>query len=190
MKSSIAALALVAFGLSLSAQQPVTGTYRISVCKVGPCVAGDSSHAVAFGVLVLLDSTLVSAAIPASAGRLLTGYTTPGQPHNACYDIKRIGSNSMSYAGGVAGTHWQMDAKEGNAVTFTLYRSPDASHHVVATINGAQLSGIGRSSGAGAAEVDWPRDTVVATRIGAPDVSRCIDASIRQWKEIRKPPPN
>jgi hypothetical protein len=180
MKTLFTVLFLAVFSSCLSAQRDVTGTYRISVCKTRPCIAGDSTHAVAVGVLVLLDSAILPAALPASAGRLLTRYSHPYRANNACYDLKRIGVNRTSYAGGVAGTHWKLEGKDGTTITFGLYRSPDAFHSVIAKIRGDHIAGVGRSSGSGVTAVDWPRDTVVATRSGPADVNKCIRASIRE----------
>ena len=187
MKALFTVLSIAVLGSCRSPERQATGTYRISVCKVGPCIAGDSSHAVAVGVLVLLDSTLFPREIPASAGPLLTRWRIPGT-ENGCYDIKHTGVDNTSYAGGVGGTLWRLEGEQGKEITFNLISSPDAFYVVRAIINGDQIAGVGHSSGSGVTAVHWPRDTVVATKIGPADVSRCIAASIRDWQAIRQPP--
>lgn len=191
---AIALAILVTLASSSAAAQPtpakVAGTYRIAVCKSAPCSPTDTARALAWGLLILNDAPLPFASLPDSARRLLVRYAVP-ERSNACYTLRRADGNPRTYAGisGAGTTRWQRDTTSG-ALVFTLYRSPDAVHTVRAAVRGDTLSGGGISSGAGAAEVDYPRDTVVAVRVGPPDLEPCVEASAREWRRIRaaRPP--
>src|SRR6185503_416858 len=171
------------------ARAQVAGTYRIAVCKSAPCSPADTTHALVWGLLVLNDAPLPFASLPDSARRLLLRYTVPARS-NACYALSRARGDVPTYAGmsGAGTTRWLRDSTSG-ALEFGLYRSPDAQHSVRAVLQGNTLSGTGSSSGAGAAEVDYPRDTIVAVRVGPPDLAPCADASARESRRIRESRP-
>jgi hypothetical protein len=162
------------------------GTYRVAVCTIGPCAPGDSARALVLGYLVLTDAPLDTAALPDSARRLLAGSFLRGAA-NGCYVLGRGGAPGETYAGAgrVAATRWRADPGEPGVLRFVLYRSPDASHEVRAALTPDGLRGRGVSRGAGVAAVTWAPDTVVALRVGPPDLARCARASTRRWREIR-----
>jgi hypothetical protein len=176
-------IALVLAAQTVRGQTPIPGTYAISVCKTAPCTPGDSSHAVAWGQLVLFADSINLRALPDSARRLLEGLFLD-RPANGCVIMQRA-SNATTYAGGVRGTYWSSDSSRGGWINLTLYRSPDAHHAVTARVIGTALRGTGRSAGAGAAEVDWPTDTIVGERIGPPDLAACVTATRSEWRRIQ-----
>jgi len=102
-------------------------------------------------------------------------------PANGCYALLRSTPEPQTYAGGVGAgtTRWDRDSGS-DAISFTLYRSPDTRHVVHARITGYTLHGFGESTGAGVAEVHWPNDTIVAVRIGPPDYTACADPNTLQ----------
>ena len=185
----LAILALLAASplVARRAAGQVAGTYRIAVCTSAPCTPRDTAHALVWGLLVLNDAPLPFASLPDSARRLLVRYSVPARS-NACYALSRASGTPRTYAGiaGAGTTRWLRDTVSGT-LEFTLYQSPDARHVVRAALRGDTLSGTGMSSGAGAAAVDYPRDTIVALRVGPPDLAPCADASAREWKRIREP---
>src|SRR5688572_1746922 len=170
----------------LDAQSSVAGTYSIAVCKQLPCSPGDSASASVVGTLVLLDSVLLRSSIPDSARWLFNPFQEPSQSRNACYALKRLQENVETHAGGVSTSHWHRDPQQLDRIRFTLYRSPDALHEVSVRVVGSRLEGSGQSSGVGAAETHWPKDSVVAVRVGPPDPSICINKEL----ERRRAPPS
>jgi hypothetical protein len=181
---------VVACAPAARAPRPVAsaaGTYRVAVCKLGPCAPGDSAGALVTGHLVLLEAALDTAALPDSARRLLRG-SFLGGPANGCYVLRRGGAPGPTYAGaaGVAATRWRTGPEAPGVLRLVLFRSPDASHEVRAALTAdGLLRGRGVSRGVGAAAVTWAPDTVVAVRVGPPDVTRCAEASARRWHELR-----
>jgi Protein of unknown function (DUF2911) len=157
--------------------RPVIGTYRIAVCKRGPCTPRDSVHAVAWGVLVLTDGPLSLAQSPDSLKWRLGGFGLGGRP-NGCYALSSV-RDAKSYAGlsQVAGTRWTLDSARHGGIRFSLFRSPDAGHEVRAMVVEDGLRGTGESWGAGTAAPNYEADTVVASRVGEPDVRQCARAT-------------
>ncbi len=163
------------------------GTYQIAVCKRTPCSPLAPTGAAAAGILVLLDSAIPLGALPEGAQLGLRTMYLDG-PANGCFTLRRPFVPNESFAGiaGVGSTRWAKDSS--GYLTFTLYQSPDARHAVRALLVGDTLRGIGESSGAGLAEVHWPRDTVIAVRVGPPDTAPCVDASLRDYAgRVRSP---
>ena len=168
----------------------ITGTYEITVCKLGSCSLGDTTQAVTYGTLVLFASALPP--VPDSALPLLDSFHGEA---NACFAVHPPHDEARTYAGlmGVGATIWQTDSTPaGRRLRFSLYDSPDAAHRVVAELTQGRIAGRGESWGAGVAAVDYAPDTVVGRRIGPPDITPCVAASVRAWREIRtsRPPPN
>jgi hypothetical protein len=166
---------------------PLAGTYELFVCK-HECPLGDSSRAFAIGRLVLDDTAIVLTPRPDSSDvRLGWRRWQLRAPPTGCFIIDERKSERRSYAGisRVDVISWRIDAARDSAFSFTLYLSPDASH--VATLVRANergvLRGTGRSSGVGATEVDWPDDSVVARRVGPPDVESCFTAAAVEWRK-------
>jgi len=163
------------------------GTYQIAVCKRTPCSPLAPTGAAAAGILVLLDSAIPLGALPEGAQLGLRTMYLDG-PANGCFTLRRPFVPNESFAGiaGVGSTRWAKGSS--GYLTFTLYQSPDARHAVRALLVGDTLRGIGESSGAGLAEVHWPRDTVIAVRVGPPDTAPCVDASLRDYAgRVRSP---
>ena len=167
----------------------VAGTYRIAVCKSAPCTPADTAHALAWGLLVLNDAPLPFASLPDSARRLRVQYSVPAR-NNACYALSRAPGNARTFAGidGAGTTRWLRDSVSG-ALEFKLFWSLDAFHSVRAVPRGDTLRGTGMSWGTGAEELNNPRDTIVALRVGPPDLAACADASARESKRIREARP-
>jgi len=193
MRRRIGLLVLLVFTAAPVVAQPVNarvaGTYRIAVCKSAPCTPADTAHALAWGLLVLNDAPLPFASLPDSSRRLLVRYSVQAR-NNGCYALTRAEGNPRTYAGigGAGTTHWLRDTTSG-MIEFELYRSPDARHAVRAEPRGDTLRGTGTSSGVGAAELDQPRDIIVALRVGPPDLGPCAEATAREWRRTRESRP-
>jgi hypothetical protein len=158
---------------------PITGTYRISVCRDAPCIAGDSAHALASGMLVLLDSTLAIATLPRGARRYLEPVFLGGKA-NGCLTMRRHPANGATNAGGVRSTIWLADSIQTDLIRFRLYQSPDARYEVTATVVNGELVGRGQGSAFINGRDYSSRDTVVGQRIGRPDPDICVSASIEE----------
>jgi hypothetical protein len=208
----IGALGLAAAGVacaerpaSVRPAAPLAGTYELFVCK-GRCPPGDSARAVAVGRLVLQDSAIPLAPVdsrdpvgpgdpreprPDSADlHLQLGrWRARGTP-NGCYVFDRRPERAQTYAGirRVGVVSWRVRERD-SAIKFSLYGSPDAGHDVtLARPDGSGvLRGTGHSSGAGVTAVDWPDDSVVARRVGPPDVEPCFAAAAAEWRRRHGP---
>ena len=161
------------------------GTYEIWVCRTGPCRDSTDQRLVTRGVLVIGRSSEILAGLPDSLQRALELRFTRAKA-NGCFDVAQQPRGAQSYAGILrqAGVAWTL-ADSGNGIAFELYRSPDASHEVVLQRGTDELSGRGRSSGAGMAAVTWQPDTVIARRVGPVDVALCERAALRRLEYLR-----
>jgi hypothetical protein len=187
-KMMVAMVALVACTrhAALSQNPSPAGTYVISLCKGAPCSPDDTSRALTWGVLVLADTAISFALLPDSASRLLYPLYLRA-PANGCFALRLPNPDAQTYAGGIGAgvTRWEVDTARVGGISFTLYRSPDARHVTRALLTTEGFRGSGKSSGAAAAKVHYPLDTVVARRVGPPDFSPCVEASAREWRRIR-----
>jgi hypothetical protein len=154
------------------------GTYRLAVCKGAPCAPADTAHALLVGYLVLAAAPVPLDALPPAARAASADQFLPGAA-NGCFALGPGRGRGQTHAGlsPVAGTYWQRDAGAAGAIRFLLYHSPDAGHEVRAVVRAGALHGRGRSWGPGADEGRWPTDTVVAARVGPPDLRRCRPAA-------------
>lgn len=134
---------------------------------------------------MLVDSALPLASLSDSARHLLGPASLRGAA-NGCYALAQPRRGAETYAGiaRAAATHWERDST--GTIAFTLYASPDARHTVLAVVMGDSLRGTGASSGAGVAEVHYPNDTIVAVRVGPPNIAPCVEASAREWRRIQQ----
>jgi hypothetical protein len=171
-----------------NATHPIAGTYEFRLCRVR-CGGRDEPTSLATGRLVLSDSAIDTAAhIHSDSARgylnLQDIWEAGDGPANGCFvwDERRRSppSYGMSRAGALV--HW---SATGDSLFFLLYRSPDAEHSVSAVRTSAGFEGRGVSSGAGAAEVDWPADIVVARWMAAPDFSICSEAADSALAQFR-----
>lgn len=176
-------LLMIAMIPPVAARGQVAGTYAVAVCKGAPCVPDDTVHAVAWGQIVLFNEPINLVALPDSARRLLAGIHLHA-PTNGC-TIMRSAPHVQTYLAVTSGTRWESIAGAPDQITL-LSRSPDATYDALlrVTVNG--MSGTGSSWGAGAAKVDWPTDTIVARRIGPPDLNACILGTRVEWKRFQR----
>jgi hypothetical protein len=157
------------------------GTYRIVVCKVGRCGFGDTAAIKTSGTLVLSDTQFVPRQFPDTARK----WFEFGMDHpNACYVMTppRRGSETFAGARRVGLTRWT--ARSPDRIDVFLYASPDAWHAFSGIVAGDTIRGRGSSWGAGAAEVKWLPDSVVAVRTGPADPTLCIDAAVVRFREM------
>jgi hypothetical protein len=101
---------------------------------------------------------------------------------NECWDLpdRRLQAHAVL-------TDWgDWRSRGGHFLTFTLYQSPDARHVVRALLVGDTLRGTGESSGAGIVEVHWHRDTIIAVRVGPPDITPCVEGTAMARKGQKK----
>jgi len=156
------------------------GTYELLVCK-GPCSFESSTNIVVKGVLVLTAANFEPDALnPFVPEPFEYAYSFNDDP-NGCFVVDTLVQNK-TYAGIIelGMTHWSDYADQ---IRFSLYTSPDAWHHVTATLTHDGLAGTGGSSGAGVAAPGYDRDIIIARRVGPPNLDRCVEAAwVRQQK--------
>ena len=173
-------------------EPPLTGTYEIALCK-GACSLGDSSRVLFQGHLVLADTTLTIAQLPEAKRpylEVVSAFMDVEGPLNGCFTFQPVRATRREIHGlpfllvpgartsldPASLTHWDRRAED--TVEFTLYRSPDANHRVVAHIASGRLVGQAAWSAVGVApderEGDIGADFVIGRRIGAADIERCI----------------
>jgi hypothetical protein len=182
---ALGVLAGAALSSGAAAAQPsrvaaAAGTYRIAVCKAGPCATADTGRALLLGYLVLAAARVPPGALPPAARAALPDQFLPAAA-NGCFALTRGRASGRTHAGLalVAATYWRPDSDAAGAVRFLLYHSPDAGHEVRAVVRSGGMRGRGTSWGPGADEGRWSADTVVAVRAGPPDLRRCQSALAR-----------
>ena len=177
---------------SPAAQGPITGTYRIAICKSEPCSIADTANVVVRGHIVLSDSAVTAAHFPEGRARQRQQprermYSRDGGA-NACYALQRLRLEPRTFAGigEVALSRWSLVAAswsggplEPRTFEFGLYRSPDAGTKLIATVTNGVLRGRAQSAGAGAAAVDWPDDIAVGERVSDASLQPCHRRGIR-----------
>ena len=180
----------VATFAAIAEAQPDTarlaGTYEVALCKAGPCSLDDTTRTLSRGFLVLFAGEMPR--VTGAAGAALTGWYLRSPP-NGCLSMTVPPPRSETFAaGGVRSTFWDMNPG-GDSVRFSLYRSPDAGHEVIAGIRNGELTGGGRSWGVGVVNVRYPRDTIVGRRIGPPDIEPCLNPYRGRRPAAAPPPP-
>ncbi len=151
----------------------LAGTYALRICR-GVCSPQDTTLDLRRGVLVLTEQPIDLTGQPDSVQSSLEDFHDP--PVNACYVLRALRDDPSTYALlAVGGTRWRLDST-GTRVSFDLYASVDAGYEVTAMGSATGLRGRGHSWGVGLAAVDYPHDSVVATRLDAPDPSVCFAA--------------
>lgn len=168
--------------------ESVEGTYALQICR-GACAGPGDTNTLAAGRLVLLSSAIDTAAFRQrdSGSRILADlflFEHSDAPPNGCFVWRERRSTPPSYATILGGglIHW---SHSDDTVRFRSYGSPDAGHFVRLAVEPDRLIGHGMSWGAGAAEVDWPDDVVVARRTGPSDPSVCHDAAGAVLEDLR-----
>ena len=186
----LAFVAVVAcMGHSVENPESLEGTYALQVCRVR-CAGPEDANTLAVGHLVLLDSAVDTATFRQqdSAGRILADlfiFEYADAPPNGCFVWTERRSKPPSYATILGGglIHW---SRSNDTIRFRLYGSPDAGHFVRLAVQPQRLVGRGMSWGAGAADVDWPDDVVVAQRTGSSDPSVCDAAGGALLEDLRR----
>lgn len=175
---------LVLAALSILAGQapaaPMSGTWKIAICKSEPCSVDDTASAHVHGFVVFSDGAVTLDMFPAETRRLLSTGVRPGAPANGCFALVRNTPALRTYAGiRQAGLIMWSAGAGGTEVRFPLYQSLDASHRVTARVSGGELRGTGVSSGARSAAPpsDWGGDIVVGRRVGPADIAPCVEAA-------------
>ena len=165
----LAACAGTAPSPAASTPRELAGTYELAVCRGEQCRPSDSATAYASFTVVIYDS-LAAARIdmPRASYEVAaaTGCFVRGHRRNVVPD---------SYAGISLREYFVWKSDSGGAVVFPLFRSPDAGYVVRLRSSATGLAGTGRSYGIdfpGPPRV-YPRDRVVAVRVGPPDRLYC-----------------
>ena len=137
------------------------GTYDLAVCRGGRCALRDTATAYLLATVVLFDSA------GAAAADLPPAHYERGQRATGCFWIRYHKKVGDSYAG-ISPRAYFMWGGVGS-IRFPLYRSPDAGYVVELRRTATGFDGGGTSWGVGVVEIQAPRDTVVAARVGPPD---------------------
>ena len=168
---------------------PIAGTYEFRLCRVR-CGAPDEPNTLGIGRLVLSEVAIDTIAhIRSDSARehltLQDIWESDEGPANGCFvwDHRRTQPPSYGLSRDGSLVHW---TAKGDSLFFLLYRSPDAAHSVSAVRTASGFQGRGFSSGAGAAEVEWPEDVVLGRWIAPPDFSICNDAAESALAQFRR----
>jgi hypothetical protein len=147
----------------------LAGTYELAVCRGAPCLPSDSATAYASFTVAIYDS-LAAAQIDMPRTRYevapATGCFVRGHRRAVAPD---------SYAGIAIREYFVWKSDSAGSVLFPLFQSPDAGYVVRLRPTAAGLAGTGTSYGFdfGGPPPAYPRDTVVAVRVGPPDRLYC-----------------
>jgi hypothetical protein len=153
--------------------RPAAGTYQVRFCAAN-CDAQPPGEVLASGILVLDTVERPYEVWPS------------GKP-NACFDLQRS-RHLHSYAALFPHSSTFWGRLGGDTIAFKTYRSPDAGHQVRAVLTDSGFVGVGRSWGAGVAEIHEPDEFVVGTRLGPPDLLRCSSVrEERRWAWFTPP---
>ena len=173
--------------LALSQPAPIAGTYEVVICKREPCALTDQQNVQLKGHLVLADRQVTLGDFPPEVqriGSLRFAFERSGA--NGCFGMAAQSLAPMTNAasGDAGPVSWSQQAAR---VSFSLNRSPDASHQATATITNGTLRGVGTSLGIGSAAPPsfWGDDIIVGRRIGPVDLTPCIESANRYLARLR-----
>lgn len=160
------------------------GTYEVTVCtqSCDPAVGGT---VLARGHLVLESSAYDPQSVPETARTYFERHSiyllhsvARGAP-NACFVLERSeAAANRTYAGiqPVALTRWTRSDSSGT-MRVPLFRSPDAGYVAEVMIQGAALTGTGKSWGSESSDLEGTGDIISGRRIGPPDRDLCLRAA-------------
>jgi hypothetical protein len=175
--------------LALSQPAPIAGTYEVVICKREPCALTDPQNVQLKGQLVLADRQLTLADFPPEVQKIGSLRFAFDRGANGCFGMAAQSLAPMTNAasGDAGPVIWNPFPSEPTRVSFSLNRSPDASHHATATITNGTLRAVGRSQGIGSAAPPsfWGDDIIVGRRIGPVDLTPCIESATRYLGRIR-----
>lgn len=166
--ASLAACVATSVSPARNVPREVAGTYEVAVCRSAPCAPADSASAYASFTVVLYDSI--------AAARLdMPRASQSAVPATGCFVRgQRRRDPPDSYAG-MSGREYIVWTADSGAVGFALFQSPHAGYVVRLRPTVGGLAGTGTSYGFELFEPRriFPRDTVVAIRVGPPDRLYC-----------------
>lgn len=161
-----------------AAQSSASGTFEFWICR-GACRSSDAPSVFARGVLVLFPDSISRDSVPNRRSAQVTG----GAP-NACFVfLNQRRTDAESYAGieTRAVTGWTLT--QGDSLALSLYRSPDAFYTIRLGKAAGGFFGAGHSSGAGAADIRVPDDSVGLRRTGSASYAACQqEPGQRRWR--------
>lgn len=138
------------------------GTYALRLCRVS-CEPRYPRNTFRSGWIVLGAAPLDLSSLPDSVRKALElGYLMMSDrgPANGCFHFTANRPEVKTYAEIAGLLRWEQGGG-GDSVSFQLYQSPDAGHHVHVAPTSSGFAGSGHSWGVGVAEVDYPDDLVI-----------------------------
>ena len=160
-------LLAVVVGAHSTLAEDISGTYELLLCKQA-CSFDAPSTASARGTVVIFDRAMA----PWEIDRVDPHYVgSVDERLRGCFAATKVIGERTSAAGYEKGL--VAVAKPGDALQFTLYRSPGRGYSVVLTKVGDGFSGTGAAAAAGTTAHEDSTDAVVARRVGPADISHC-----------------
>jgi hypothetical protein len=161
--------------------QDIEGTYKFVICG-NNCSMDGSGDVLVQGIVVLQNAQLTREQ-SASLHKLFRGRELyPDEPvyrgHApfGCYSLRTIRHNKQCWAGMIPRdfTEWWHD-RVSDSTSFLLLRTVDSSYTVSGHFSGGHFEGKGQTS-------PWTgyiseRQTVLAERIGPPDIQHCTNGN-------------
>ena len=173
-------LALMACDHSRDEVSPLTGTYRLQICRVS-CAAASGGEVMEEGRLILLATPLNSAALSRDAQFVLA---LDGDPTACWIGDPPAPSQGTGRHASVGGSVWQRDTVSG-ILRVKLWVTVDSHYEVTAESRGDSLVGWGLLYAANEGGEQLPRDVVIARRIGPPESAPCAPAAealVASWR--------
>jgi hypothetical protein len=150
-------------------QRDVAGTYEVILCP-GDCDFDKSDSVVVKGYFVLFNQPIDKERLKRSWADFEVQFGYPDS--TACFSFKPLKSNRQTFAGIIRNgtTSWKR-RENSDTIEFGVYRSADGFCDIAGEFSGRLFKGkaITRHMGKTTSE-----DTVLARRIGDPDMKFCI----------------
>jgi hypothetical protein len=150
-------------------QRDVAGTYEVILCH-GDCDFDKSDRVVVKGYFVLFNQPIDKETLRRSWADFEVQFGYPDA--TACFSLKPLRNNAQTFAGIIRNgtTSWKQ-RENSNSIEFNVYRSADGFCDITGDISGGLFKGKATTRHMGRTTSD---DTVLARRIGNPDLKFCI----------------
>lgn len=177
---------LVVFPLRAQDRAGIAGTYELRICS-SECGPLDTSLVLVSGYLVLAEHGLDLSSIPLSARykiRNRASQLTENGRINACFSLVRRKGDLLAGILPEGLTEW---TARRDTIDVALFQSPDAGYVLNALISDGRISGAGHEAGYIGTQFENAGGAVIGKRIGPPDLTKCVSASL--VNELMATPP-
>lgn len=150
-----------------------SGTYSLAICR-GSCESPDGGSPYIKGTLVLQAAEIPGDVVARADGFSIEHPRRDTKP-TGCFTLAPSGRRNDSLADANRGGFGSPREDEAGSFHFPLFTGVDASYWVVLRVTHSGLAGYGISYyfDRRGREQASPRDEVIATRIGGPDLTQC-----------------